>query len=182
MLASAAIVGAVADAVHETRLPNLVVDPVFVSKHGHPLLREDAVESLRREIVPLAALVTPNLHEAAGLAGIAVDSREAMEEAAGAIMLLGANAVLVKGGHLEGDAATDLFVDESRLEWIEAERIDTPNTHGTGCVLSAAIAANLARGNDLLDAVRKGKEFVTEAIRNSLAMGGGIGPVDPIGL
>jgi hydroxymethylpyrimidine/phosphomethylpyrimidine kinase len=178
MLASAPIVEAVAEAVEETRLPNLVVDPVFVSKHGHPLLADDAVDSLQRLLLPLATLVTPNLPEAAGLAGFDVQSRDDMRRAAGAILRLGPKAVLVKGGHLEGDRATDLFVEGGVEEWIDAERIDTPHTHGTGCTLSAAITAHLARGASLTDAVRAGKAFVTEAIRHALALGEGIGPVD----
>jgi hydroxymethylpyrimidine/phosphomethylpyrimidine kinase len=181
MLASSAIVDAVADAVAETRIPNLVVDPVFLSKHGHPLLDEDAVGALRRRILPLATLVTPNLHEAQGLAGFRVDSRHLMEQAAPAILAMGPAAVLVKGGHLEGrDRADDLFFDGRDLDWIEGERIDTPHTHGTGCVLSAAIAAYLARGEALPSAVRLGKAFVTEAIRHALPIGQGIGPVDPL--
>ncbi|HEY7755299.1 MAG TPA: bifunctional hydroxymethylpyrimidine kinase/phosphomethylpyrimidine kinase [Actinomycetota bacterium] len=181
MLASAEIVEAVADAIAETDLPNLVVDPVFVSKHGHALLAEDAVGALRERILPLATLVTPNLPEAEGLCGFAVDTRDAMERAADAILALGPRAVLVKGGHLPGsDGADDLLRDASSLEWIEAERLDTPNTHGTGCVLSSAIAAHLARGEVLGDAVRLGKAFVTEAIRHALPLGGGIGPVDPL--
>jgi len=180
MLASSAIVEAVAEAVDETRLTNLVVDPVFVSKHGHPLLAADAVDALRRRILPLAVLVTPNLPEAAGLAGFEVESREEMRRAADAILRLGPSAVLVKGGHLEGEEAADLFVDAGREEWIGAERIDTPHTHGTGCTLSSAIAAHLARGERLLDAVRSGKSFVTEAIRHALDLGDGIGPVDQL--
>ncbi len=180
MLASAPIVEAVADAVAETRIPNLVVDPVFVSKHGHTLLAEEAVDALRTQILPLAALVTPNLHEASGLVGFRVDSRDAMERAARAILAQGAGAVLVKGGHLESDRADDLFFDGERLEWIEGERVDTPHTHGTGCVLSAAIASYLARGEGMIESVRHGKAFVTEAIREALAIGQGIGPVDPL--
>ena len=178
MLASAAIVEAVAEAAEEARLPNLVVDPVFVSKHGHPLLADDAVDSLRRLILPLAMLVTPNLPEAAGLAGFEVETREDMRRAAIAILQLGPQAVLVKGGHLEGDRAADLFVSGGVEEWIDAERIDTPHTHGTGCTLSAAITAHLAGGASLVDAVRAGRSFVTEAIRHALALGDGIGPVD----
>jgi len=181
MLASRAIIEAVADAVSETAIPNLVVDPVFMSKHGHALLDEDGVGALRERILPLATLVTPNLPEAAGLAGFEVDSRDLMEDAAETILAMGPRAVLVKGGHLEGAGrAEDLFFDGDVMEWIGAERIDTPNTHGTGCTLSAAIAAHLARGADLIEAVRLGKAFVTEAIRNSLAIGGGIGPVDQL--
>jgi hydroxymethylpyrimidine/phosphomethylpyrimidine kinase len=181
MLASAAIVEAVADAVAQTRIPNLVVDPVFMSKHGHALLAEDAVDALRGRILPLASLVTPNLPEAGGLAGFRVDTRDLMEDAAEAILAMGPSAVLVKGGHLEdSDRADDLFFDGHDLVWIEGERVDTPNTHGTGCVLSAAIAAHLALGASLIDAVRAGKAFVTEAIRHALPIGQGIGPVDPL--
>ena len=179
MLASSAIIDAVAEAIGEVRLPNLVVDPVFVSKHGHPLLQEDAVDALRTRIVPLAVLVTPNLPEAAGLAGFPVQTPEEMERAGLAILELGPRAVLVKGGHLEGGQATDLLVTSRGIERISAERIDTPHTHGTGCVLSSAIAAYLARGEDLGSAVRKGKTFVTEAIRHHLEIGEGIGPVNP---
>jgi hydroxymethylpyrimidine/phosphomethylpyrimidine kinase len=181
MLANAAIVEAVADAVAETGVSNLVVDPVFVSKHGHALLEPDAVEALRSRILPLAALVTPNLHEAAGLAGFEVDTRDLMEDAAEAILAMGPRAVLVKGGHLPGAAtADDLFFGGDAMEWIGAERIDTPHTHGTGCTLSSAIAGHLARGEGLLEAVRLGKAFVTEAIRGALALGRGIGPVDQL--
>ena len=180
MLASALIVEAVADAVAETAVPNLVVDPVFMSKHGHPLLAEPAVEALRDRILPLATLVTPNLPEASGLVGFPVETTEDMERAAEALLGFGARAVLVKGGHLGGARADDLFADGARLAWIEGERLDTPNTHGTGCVLSAAVAGYLARGEELLEAVRLGKAFVTEAIRHALAIGAGIGPVDPL--
>jgi hydroxymethylpyrimidine/phosphomethylpyrimidine kinase len=180
MLASAPIIEAVADAVAETELPNLVVDPVFVSKHGHRLLAEDAVGALRERILPLATLVTPNLPEAAGLAGFEAGTRDLMEDAAEAILTMGPRAVLVKGGHLEGASSADVFFDGDRIEWIEAERIPTANTHGTGCTLSSAIAAHLARGEELLEAVRKGKAFVTEAIRAALPLGKGIGPVDPM--
>jgi hydroxymethylpyrimidine/phosphomethylpyrimidine kinase len=179
MLASASIVDAVAEAVSETGIPNLVVDPVSVSKHGHALLAEDAVDALRERILPLATLATPNLPEAALLAGFEVRGREDMERAGRAILELGAGAVLVKGGHLETGPATDLLVTGDGVEAVPAERIDTPHTHGTGCVLSAAIAAYLARGTVLREAVREGKSFVTEAIRTALAIGEGIGPVNP---
>ena len=181
MLANARIVDAVAEAVAETRIPNLVVDPVFVSKHGHALLDEDAVGALRDRILPLATLVTPNLPEASGLAGFRVDSRELMRDAAEAILACGPAAVLVKGGHLEGSSrADDLFFDGHDHRWIEGERVETANTHGTGCVLSSAIAAFLASGVELADAVGLGKRFVTAAIRHALSVGQGIGPVDPL--
>jgi hydroxymethylpyrimidine/phosphomethylpyrimidine kinase len=153
---------------------------VSVSKHGHALLAPDAVGALRRRILPLAALVTPNLPEASVLAGFEVRTREDMERVADAILALGPGAVLVKGGHLEGQPADDRFADGTRAEWIPGERIDTPNTHGTGCTISAAIAGYLARGEELFEAVLLGKRFVTEAIRNALALGHGIGPVDQL--
>jgi len=140
MLSSAAIVEAVAGSVEEAGIGNLVVDPVFVSKHGHPLLREDAVDALRRLIVPLATLVTPNLPEASGLAGFDVATKKDMRRAGEALLDLGARAVLVKGGHLGESRSDDLFLDGDRVEWLTAERIATPDTHGTGCVLSAGIA------------------------------------------
>ena len=180
MLASERIIRAVVEALGEVRIPQLVVDPVFVSKHGHALLQEEAVDALKSELLPLATLVTPNLHEAAGLVGFWVRSREDMARASRALVALGPRAVLVKGGHLEADRAADLFFDGERFEWLEAERIDTPNTHGTGCTLSAAIAAHLAKGAGLFEAVGAGKRFVTGAIRHSLPIGQGIGPVDPL--
>jgi hydroxymethylpyrimidine kinase/phosphomethylpyrimidine kinase len=124
-------------------------------------------------------LVTPNLPEAAGLAGFPVNTPADMERAGRAILDQGAGAVLVKGGHLEGGDATDLLVTPDGVQPFTAELIDTAHTHGTGCVLSASIAAYLARGDDLLEAVRKSKAFVTEAIRAALEIGEGIGPVDP---
>jgi hydroxymethylpyrimidine/phosphomethylpyrimidine kinase len=180
MLASAGIIEAVEEAIRDTGIANLVVDPVFVSKHGHPLLQEDAVLALRDRILPLATLVTPNLPEAAGLAGFDVRSREDMKRAAQALVERGARAVLVKGGHLGESRASDLYHDGDCMEWLEAERIDTPHTHGTGCVLSAAIAAHLARGEDVLDGVIEAKAFVTEAIRHALPIGQGVGPVNPL--
>jgi hydroxymethylpyrimidine/phosphomethylpyrimidine kinase len=185
MLATAAIVEAVADAIEAGGVPNLVVDPVFVSKHGHALLAPEAVEALRSRILPLAGLVTPNLPEAGGLAGIEVETRDDMLRAAEGILSLGPAAVLVKGGHLgPEEPAEDLLLGRTDAlaggVWLRAERIDTRNTHGTGCTLSAAIAAGLAGGHDLATAVDHGKRFVTEAIRHSLALGGGIGPVDQL--
>jgi hydroxymethylpyrimidine/phosphomethylpyrimidine kinase len=181
MLATAGIVRAVAEAVEELEIPNLVVDPVFVSKHGHLLLAEDAVEEIRSRILPIAALVTPNLPEASVLSSLRVEAKDDMRGAADAILALGAGAVLVKGGHLETSTeAADLFVAGGVEEWLATERIDAPNTHGTGCTLSSAIAAHLAMGWDLLEAVRAAKAFVTEAIRHGLEIGEGIGPVDQL--
>lgn len=181
MLANAGIVEAVAAAVAAGGVPNLVVDPVSVSKHGHRLLEEDAVDALRARILPLATLVTPNLPEAEVLAGFPVRDRDDMARAGAAILALGAGAVLVKGGHLEDAAsAADVLVDAGGATWLEARWIETPNTHGTGCTLSSAVAAYLAMGRPLADAVRAAKGFVTEAIRHALPLGAGIGPVDQL--
>ncbi|MEO8422394.1 MAG: bifunctional hydroxymethylpyrimidine kinase/phosphomethylpyrimidine kinase [Actinomycetota bacterium] len=181
MLANGGIVRAVAAAVEELEIPNLVVDPVFVSKHGHLLLAEDAIDEIRSRILPLATLVTPNLPEASGLSSVQVDAKDNMRRAADAILAMGASAVLIKGGHLEASTeAADLFVSGGVEEWLATDRIDTPNTHGTGCTLSSAIVAHLAMGWNLLEAVRAGKAFVTEAIRHGLEIGEGIGPVDQL--
>ena len=177
MLASAAIVEAVARAVTDAEIDKLVVDPVFISKHGDNLLHADAVEALRREIIPLAFVVTPNAHEAGELAGTEVRTRSEQRDAARAILSLGARAVLVKGGHVEGDAVDVLATRDDIIE-LAGPRIDSPNTHGTGCMLSAAIAAGLAKGLELERSLREAKEFVTGAIVHSLAIGKGIGPVN----
>lgn len=180
MLADAELVDAVAAAVEEHDVSPLVVDPVFVSKHGDPLLAPEAVEVMRRRLLPRAALVTPNLPEAAGLAGTdAVADRGAMEDAGRRILDLGPGAVLVKGGHLVGDAAPDCLVTSDEVRWIEAPRVEGRHTHGTGCVVSAAITARLARGEALDDAVDGAKAFVTRAIEGGLDLGGGVGPVNP---
>jgi hydroxymethylpyrimidine/phosphomethylpyrimidine kinase len=179
MLASSAIIEAVAGAVRDAEIERLVVDPVFISKHGDPLLRGDAVDALRRLVLPLALVVTPNAHEAGTLAGIEVRTRADQREAARAIRALGARAVLVKGGHVEGSDAVDVLLDGNDVHEIAARRLGTPNTHGTGCMLSAAIAAELAKGTPLLDAVRSAKAFVSGAIEHALALGKGIGPVNP---
>ena len=180
MLAGAAIIEAVARTVRDSEIDRLVVDPVFISKHGDLLLHADAVEALRRAIVPLAMVVTPNAHEAAGLADMPeVRTHAHQVEAGQKILGLGARAVLVKGGHVEGADAVDVLVSADEVREFASPRLDTPNTHGTGCMLSAAIAAGLAKGLDLGTAVGDAKEFVTGAIEHSLALGKGIGPVNP---
>jgi hydroxymethylpyrimidine/phosphomethylpyrimidine kinase len=180
MLASAPIIEAVARAVEQTPVGPIVVDPVFVSKHGDRLLAEDAVGALRASILPIATLVTPNLAEAGALVGYEVADRAAMLSAAEDLLGMGVAAVLVKGGHLDEPVAADLFLHGGEELWLEEPRVDTRDTHGTGCTLSAAIAAHLASGTDLREAVIEGKAFVTGAIRNALRLGAGIGPVDHI--
>jgi hydroxymethylpyrimidine/phosphomethylpyrimidine kinase len=151
---------------------------VCVSKHGDPLLREDAVEALRTEIVPLAEVVTPNTGEVTVLTGMDVREVEDLPAAARAVKALGPRWVLVKGGHLKDNPdAVDLLYDGEDEVWIPEQRLDTADTHGTGCTLAAAIAAHRARGLEVVAAVREAKAFVTGAIQHGLRLGGGIGPV-----
>ncbi len=176
MLANRAIVEAVARAAAAWRVPFLVVDPVMVAKGGDRLLDRDAEQAYVELLFPLATIVTPNLPETEALLRHPVRTLEDMKAAARELHARGVRAVVVKGGHLPGDAV-DVFFDGSRMEELRAERIDTANTHGTGCTFAAAIAARLALGHDLRDAVRGAKEYLTEAIRRSYSVGRGHGPV-----
>jgi len=179
MLANPEIVEAVAEGVRRFEIRPLVVDPVLVSKGGHPLLSEHARESLVRLLFPLADLITPNLPEARLLSGRPVETDEERKEAARALHGLGVRAVLIKGGHGSGRQATDLLFDGGEFHSFSAFRVETPNTHGTGCTYSAAIATFLARGLDLRKAIQLAKEFITDAIRFSLPLGSGHGPTNP---
>jgi hydroxymethylpyrimidine/phosphomethylpyrimidine kinase len=181
MLMSAGNVATVAAKVREHQLPNLVVDPVMISTSGASLLNSDAIDMLRRELLPAAVIVTPNLDEARALTGREIRTADDMEEAALWIHGFGSKYVYIKGGHLDGDAVDVLF-DGQVFTRLQQERIETRDLHGTGCVLSAAMAAYLARGESVLSAVRNAKEFVTVAIRNSLRLGAGQGPCDPLGI
>ncbi len=176
MLASSAIVETVAEEMERHRVSRLVVDPVMVAKSGDRLLREDAVEALRTRLIPLAAVVTPNIPEAEALTGLKIENDEDVRRAAEAIVQLGARAVVVKGGHREGPA-TDLFYDGARFQEFSAPRIDTVNTHGTGCTFASAVAAGLAKGLGVVESVELAKDYVTEAIRRSFPVGRGHGPL-----
>lgn len=178
MLANREIVEAVSLGIGRFQIPNLVVDPVFISKGGHPLLEEEAVEALTRTLFPLARLITPNLHEARILSGSGVDSEKERREAARRLHGMGPGAVLIKGGHGEGPKAEDLLFDGSGFHTYSGPRFDTPHTHGTGCTLSAAIATFLAKGLELAEAVDEAKRFITEAIRLSVPLGKGHGPTN----
>ncbi|MEO8028698.1 MAG: bifunctional hydroxymethylpyrimidine kinase/phosphomethylpyrimidine kinase [Bryobacteraceae bacterium] len=175
------MVEAVAHEAVSFRFP-LVVDPVMVSKHGAPLIEDDARKVLVDLLLPCAALVTPNVHEAEALAGISIRSIDDMKRAAQAIAGLGAKAVLIKGGHLLGEASASVAVDVLLSDGVflefPAARIDTPHTHGTGCTYSAAITALLARGVALTDAVKRAKAYITEAIGTNPGLGSGSGPVN----
>jgi hydroxymethylpyrimidine/phosphomethylpyrimidine kinase len=155
----------------------LVVDPVMISKHGAALMAEDARIAVRELLLPKAALITPNLHEAAALTNLPVDSPAAMRKAAEKLCSTGCRAVLVKGGHL-GGPAIDILLHEGVFHEFGSERIETPHTHGTGCTFSAAITAALAKGTPLPEAVRQAKEFITRAIRTNPGLGAGNGPVN----
>lgn len=177
MLGSAAIIQAVAAAATRLPLGPLVVDPVMVAKSGDRLLDAAAERAYVERLFPLAALITPNLHEAAALLGRPVEGVEGMRAAARALHGLGARAVLVKGGAV-APGAVDVLFDGERLVEIPGPRVDTANVHGTGCTLSAAICARLALGQGLLEAVRGAKAYLVEALRRSYTVGKGRGPVD----
>ncbi len=178
MLANRDIVGAVAEVLRRLALPHVVVDPVMVAKGGARLLDPEAERAYVERLFGAAEVLTPNLPETEALLGRPVRTREAMREAARELRERGPRVVVVKGGHLAGEEAVDVFYDGRRFEELSAPRIHTRNTHGTGCTYSAAIAARLALGAEPLDAVRGAKEYLTEAIRRSYSVGQGHGPVD----
>ena len=183
MLASAEVVEAVATTVAQLGVGPLVVDPVLVSKHGDRLLAPDAVDAVRTLLLPLATVLTPNLPEAEALVGFPVRTRADMESAAQALVEMGPEVVLVKGGHLaDGERSPDCLLVADAADgpvWLDGPRLPGRHTHGTGCVLSAAIAAELARGMEPADACVAAKRFVERAIGAGVALGSGVGPVDP---
>lgn len=180
MLASATLIEATVAFLRERVEAPIVVDPVMVSTSGHRLLEEDAIDTLVRQLLPIATVVTPNLHEASILAGIEVSAADdaSLVEAGRRIRQLGARSVLIKGGHGKGQEAVDLLIGDHPIAVFRAGRIDTTSTHGTGCTYSAAICANLARGCDLEESIRQAKTYVTEAIRHGPSLGHGHGPTE----
>ncbi|WP_432072175.1 bifunctional hydroxymethylpyrimidine kinase/phosphomethylpyrimidine kinase [Streptomyces wuyuanensis] len=176
MLASAELVEAVAELLAGTDAP-VVVDPVGVSKHGDSLLAASALESVRTTLLPTATVATPNLDEVVQLTGVHVRSETDLRRAADALLALGPRWTLIKGGHLSGDAV-DLLTDGTAEHWLRAPRHDNRHTHGTGCTLASAVAAELARGRDVPEAVSAAKAYVTGAIAAGFELGRGIGPVD----
>ena len=177
MVASVPLIRVIAGKLRQYGARNLVVDPVMVATSGDRLISEDAVDALRERLLPLAALITPNIPEAEILAGMEIRGREDMAAAAERISRTCGCAVLCKGGHGQSDAS-DLLYDHGVLTWFEGRRIDNPNTHGTGCTLSSAIAANLAKGLPLPEAVGRGKDYVTGALAAMLRLGHGRGPLN----
>lgn len=179
MLSSSQIISVVAAGIRRHDLHPLVVDPVMISKSGFALLADQAVDALVGELLPLADLVTPNVHEAERLTGSSISNLTDAKRAARRIHELGPKAVLVKGGHLDTEReAVDVLFDGASFELVRAERLDARNTHGTGCTYSSAIAARMALGDDVRAAVLSAKRYVTEAIRHGLAIGAGTGPTD----
>ena len=176
MVASGELIRAIADRLRHYDAGNVVIDPVMVSTSGSALMRTDAVNTLVEELLPLATLVTPNIPEAEVLSGRTISTKEDMIEAAKQIGDENHCAVLLKGGHSVNDA-NDLLYAEGRLTWFQGKRIDNPNTHGTGCTLSSAIASNLAKGFSLEDSVERAKSYISEALGAMLDLGKGSGPM-----
>lgn len=176
MLANAGIIDLVARKIAEHRLKNVVVDPVMVATSGDLLLQKSAVAVLRSKLIPLATIVTPNIPEAEVLTGMKLRTAGEIREAAQRIIKMGAKTVVIKGGHLNGPAM-DLFFDGKIFTALKTKRIRTINTHGTGCTLSAAIAANLAKKQNIASAVANAKRYITDALRHSYRIGSGHGPV-----
>ncbi|WP_319561118.1 bifunctional hydroxymethylpyrimidine kinase/phosphomethylpyrimidine kinase [Marispirochaeta sp.] len=180
MLADSRIISEVAEALRRWKPPVTVLDPVMVAKSGHRLLAPDAEESLKNKLLPLADLVTPNLPEAESLSGLEIESADTavLEKAARRILELGAGAVLIKGGHSDNsDSSTDILVDRHGTRHYTAPRLEARHTHGTGCSLSSALAALLARGFGLEQSVTWAKAYINEGIAHGLAIGGGCGPI-----
>jgi hydroxymethylpyrimidine/phosphomethylpyrimidine kinase len=178
MLATTAIVEAVAAAVAGLELPNLVVDPVMIAKSGDALLDRDAVRALCNELVPRARVVTPNIPEAEAMTGLRIRTLEDVHAAAARIKAMGPTAVVVKGGHADGDDIVDLLMTADEVRELHVRRVPTRNTHGTGCTFASAIAALLAQGATIPDAVAGAQTYVAGAIRHALAVGHGHGPLD----
>ena len=176
MVSSAPIIRAIGAKLRQYGAKNVVVDPVMVATSGSALIREDALAALREELFPLATVLTPNLPEAQRLCGFAVETEEDMLRAAQAIGATTAGGVLVKGGH-RSDSADDLLWWKGEAHWLRAPRVDNPNNHGSGCTLSSAIASFLALGEDLPNAVRKAKAYITAAMEAQLNLGHGSGPL-----
>lgn len=176
MVSSIPLIDAIADALEKIRHPAIVLDPVMISKSGYALLKKEARQALVEKLFPLAEVVTPNIHEAEAMVGRSISNLEQMETAANQILDLGAKKVVVKGGHMGGDQATDILYDGHQFKHLSTPRLDTINTHGTGCTFSSAIAAYMARGFHFFEAVKKAKAYISGAITHALSIGKGHGP------
>jgi hydroxymethylpyrimidine/phosphomethylpyrimidine kinase len=180
MLFSSEIIQAVAEKIKQYQLKNLVVDPVMIAKGGASLLQDEAVSALKEHLIPLATVITPNIPEAEVLAGMTIHTLDDKQQAAKKLLGLGVKNVVIKGGHSEADnnEAIDLLYDGQKFTFFKSVRINTKNTHGTGCTFSAAIAAELAKGKSVKDAVQVAKDFIQAAIEEDLGIGNGHGPTN----
>lgn len=178
MVSNIKLIESIAEALGKIDLPPVLLDPVMISKSGYSLLKKDARDALVKNLFPIAEVVTPNIYEAEALTDSKIESADEMKQAAARILKLGAKKVVVKGGHLGGKLATDILYDGILFKELTSHRIDTKNTHGTGCTFSSAIAANLAKGAGFFNAVSEAKSYITGAIEHSLEIGHGHGPVD----
>ena len=178
MLSSSTIVETVAQKLRQYKPQSIVVDPVMISKSKFPLLKAEAINSLRLSLIPLATVITPNIYEAELLAEQEIRTIEDAKSAAKTISKLGCKAVLVKGGHLYDEKAIDVLYSDSDWSFFEADRIETENTHGTGCTYSAAIATHLALGKELIESIQSSKVYITNAIKHALDIGHGQGPTN----
>ena len=183
MVSSPGLIAVIADKLIQYKAENIVLDPVMVATSGASLISSDAVNGLKKKLIPLADILTPNIPEAQVLSGLAISSQRDMAQAARIIARNGEDAtdtscaILIKGGHLSEDAA-DLLFEDGKEEWFSSERIETSNTHGTGCTLSSAIACNLAAGHSLPESVRLAKDYLTGALKAGLDLGHGSGPLN----
>jgi len=178
MVSSIKLIETIADTLKKVDLPYVILDPVMISKSGYRLLKKDACEALVNILFPVADIITPNIHEAEAIIGKKIESVDDMKKAAAELLLLGAKKVVVKGGHLKGKLSVDVAYDGVTYQEYPTARIETKNTHGTGCTFSSAIAANMAAGNDFFRSVANAKEYITGAILHSLSIGKGHGPVN----
>ena len=177
MVSSPVIISSIVETLKRYNPKYLVVDPVMISKSGYYLLKPEAKKSLIEELIPMAYIITPNTLEAEEISGMNIETVDDMREVGEKILELGPKYVLMKGGHLDGDAV-DVLIGKDTFEIFKQERLDRKNTHGTGCTLSSAITSHLALGYDINEAVRLSKEYITEAIRHSFDIGKGVGPVN----
>ncbi len=177
MVSNTDIIHSIARKLKEYNAKNIVCDPVMVATSGSSLMKNDAVNTLISELMPLAALITPNISEAEVLCGFDIKDKDDMSKAAEKISETTSSAILIKGGHLT-DCADDLLYENGNIHWFFGERVNNPNTHGTGCTLSSAIACNLAKGDTLAQAVKNAKDYITGALNAQLDLGKGSGPLD----
>lgn len=177
MVSSIPLIEVIAKKLVEYKAKNIVVDPVMFSTSGHALMCSDAMDTLKNKLIPLADIITPNISEAEALCGFSIENTEQMLEAAKVISSMLKGAILIKGGHLT-DSADDLLFHNGEATWFKGQKINNPNTHGTGCTLSSAIACNLAVGFNMKDSVANGKNYITGALKANLDLGSGSGPLN----